>query len=107
MRRIDILAITVGFFVFGGVLYGVLQGFGLEALQAGIWTQGILVVVVILWLGSYLFRVGTKTMTYHSQVRNYEEAWLDKQLEKMTPEELAQIQAELEAEEAEKAKKSP
>jgi hypothetical protein len=37
-------------------------------------------------------------MTYNQQLKNYEDAVLQKRLEEMTPEELAQLQAEVEEE---------
>lgn len=38
-------------------------------------------------------------MTYHKQREQYEEAYLQKRLEELTPEELAKIQAEIEQQE--------
>jgi hypothetical protein len=37
-------------------------------------------------------------MTYNQQLKDYEDAVLQKRLEAMTPEELAQLQAEIEQE---------
>ena len=98
MRRIDAIAITIGIFLAGGVVYLILQLAGLDNLAAGIWTQALLVGGLVGWLLTYLFRVGTKQMTYNQQLKDYEEAVLQKRLEKMTPEELAQLQAEVDAE---------
>jgi hypothetical protein len=101
MRRIDAIAITFGVFVAGGLIYLVLQWVGLDSLTAGIWSQVALVAVVLGWLSTYLFRAVTQNMTYHQQRRDYEDAVLQKRLEEMSPEELAQLQAEIEAEEKE------
>lgn len=95
MRRIDAIGIALGVFIAGGLAYGVLQAFGLDNQKAGIWSQVLLVSVLIGWLLTYLFRVGTKQMTYGQQLKDYEEAVLQKRLEEMTPEELARLQAEL------------
>ncbi len=38
-------------------------------------------------------------MTYHEQREQYEQAFLQKRLDELTPEELARIQAEIEQEE--------
>lgn len=103
MRRIDAIGITVGLFAAGGLLYLLLQVAGLDSLKAGIWTQAVLVGGLIGWLLTYLFRVGTKNMTYNQQVKDYEEAVLQKRLEEMTPEELAKLQAEIEQENASEA----
>jgi hypothetical protein len=103
MRRIDAIGITVGVFAAGGLIYLLLQVAGLDSLKAGIWTQAVLVGGLIGWLLTYLFRVGTKNMTYNQQVKDYEEAVLQKRLEEMTPEELAKLQAEIEQENASEA----
>jgi hypothetical protein len=42
-------------------------------------------------------------MTYHQQRAAYEEAFLNKRLEELTPEELAKLQMEIEEEERLKA----
>lgn len=99
MRRIDAIGIALGIFIAGGVAYGILQAAGLDNFQAGIWSQVLLVGGLIGWLLTYLFRVGTKNMTYNQQLKDYEEAVMRKRLEEMSPEELAQLQAEIEGEE--------
>jgi len=99
MRRIDAIGITFGIFVAGGILYLILQATGLDSIQAGIWTQAVLVTGLLGWLGTYLFRVFTQQMTYNQQRKNYEDAVLQKRLEELTPEELAALEAQLQAEE--------
>ena len=98
MRRIDIIGIGFGIFAAGGLAYLILQAAGLNSLEAGIWSQVFLVGGLIGWLLTYLFRALTKNLTYNQQVKDYEDAVLQKRLEEMTPEELAQIQAEIEQE---------
>ncbi len=98
MRRLDVIAIGIGIFAAGGILYLVLQSTGLDGITAGIWSQAILVGVVIAWVLTYLFRVATQNMTYSQQVKDYEEAVLQKRLEELSPEELAALQAEIEQE---------
>lgn len=98
MRRIDALGITLGFFLSGGLVYGIFTLIGFDGISAGIWTQFFLVVVLIGWLISYLYRVGSKKMTYHQQVKDYQEAFLQKKIEELTPEELAKYLAEIEKE---------
>ena len=98
MRRIDAIGITLGIFIAGGITYLIFQVVGFDSVSAGIWTQTLLVVGLIGWLSTYLFRVSTKSMTYNRQLEDYEEAVLQKRLEAMTPEELAKLQAEVEAE---------
>lgn len=98
MRRIDIIGIGIGVFAAGGIVYLLLLVAGLDSLEAGIWSQVFLVGGLVGWLLTYLFRVGTKRMTYNQQLKDYEEAVLQKRLEELTPEELAQLQAEIERE---------
>ena len=98
MRRIDIIGIGIGVFAAGGIAYLLLLVVGLDSLEAGIWSQVFLVGGLVGWLLTYLFRVGTKRMTYNQQMKDYEEAVLQKRLEELTPEELAQLQAEIERE---------
>ncbi|NJL00304.1 MAG: DUF3007 family protein [Spirulinaceae cyanobacterium RM2_2_10] len=98
MRRIDAIAIVFGLFLAGGASYLLLRVGGLDSLDAGVWSQLLLVGVVIAWLGTYLFRVSTQTMTYNQQLKDYEEAVLQKRLDAMSPEELAELQAEIERE---------
>ncbi|MDB9512596.1 DUF3007 family protein [Kamptonema animale CS-326] len=100
MRRIDVIAISLGIFAAGGVAYLLLQFAGLDSLNAGIWSQVFLVGGLIGWLLTYLFRALTQNMTYSQQLKDYEEAVLQKRLEELTPEELAKIQAEIEQEKA-------
>lgn len=98
MRRIDAIAIALGVFAAGGIIYIILQLVGLDSQNAGIWSQALLVLGLLGWVLSYLFRVVTKNMTIHQQTKEYEDAVLQKRLEEMTPEEIAQLQAEVEQE---------
>lgn len=98
MRRIDAIGIAIGVFATGGVIYVILQVAGLDSLTAGIWSQALLVGGLVCWLLTYLFRVSTKNMTYNQQLKDYKDAVLQKRLEEMTPEELAQLQTEIERE---------
>lgn len=98
MRRIDAIAIGLGMFLAGGVIYVLLEGVGLDGLTAGVWSQVVLVVGVIGWVGTYVYRAMTQNMTYNQQLKDYEDAVLQKRFEELTPEELAKLQAEIEQE---------
>ena len=98
MRRIDVIGISIGFFVAGGFVYLLLQFAGLDSMNAGIWSQLFLVAGLIGWLVTYLFRALTQNMTYSQQLQDYKEAVLQKRLDELTPEELAKLQAEIEQE---------
>ena len=102
MRRIDAIGISVGVFIAGGLAYLLLQGAGLDSIQAGIWTQVALVGGLLGWVVTYAFRAVTQTMTYNQQLKDYEDAVLQKRLDELTPEALATLQAEIEAEKGSK-----
>jgi hypothetical protein len=97
MRRIDAIGATLGVFLAGGLVYLGLQLVGLDGQNAGIWSQALLVVGLLGWLATYLFRAGSKKMTYHQQREEYDKAFLEKRLDELSPEELAKIQAEIES----------
>ena len=105
MRRIDVLAISIGVFAAGGIVYLFLQAAGLDSLAAGIWSQALLVGGLVGWTLTYLLRVVTKNMTYNQQLKDYEDAVLQKRLEEMTPEELEKLLSEVEQEKQAKAQK--
>ena len=98
MRRIDAIGISFGVFAAGGLAYLLLQGVGLDSMTAGIWTQVALVGGLLGWVATYAFRAVTQTMTYNQQLKEYEDAVLQKRFEELTAEELAKLQAEIEAE---------
>jgi hypothetical protein len=98
MRRIDAIGIGIAIFATGGVIYLILQLAGIDTIKAGVWTQAILVFGLIGWLVTYLYRVLSQNMTYNQQRKDYEDKLLRKRLEEMTPEELEQLQAEIEQE---------
>ncbi len=100
MRRIDIIGLGLALFLGGGLLYVLLQAVGLDSDKAGIWTQSVLFVGLMGWLLTYLLRVGSGGMTYHEQIKSYEDQVLQKRLDDLTPEELAALQSEIEQEQA-------
>jgi uncharacterized membrane protein len=102
MRRIDVLIISIIVFAIGGAGYLGLKSVGFDHIDAGIWSQLLLVSIILAWLFSYIFRVATKKMTYTQQIKDYEEAVLQKRLEELTPEQLAKLQAEIELEKQQK-----
>jgi len=85
----------------GGLLYLLLQALGLNSLNAGIWTQTLLIAGLLGWLATYLYRAVSHNLTYHQQRDRYDEAFLQQQLEQLSPEELARLQEKLAQEEQE------
>ncbi|WP_088242544.1 DUF3007 family protein [Calothrix rhizosoleniae] len=98
MRRIDAIGIVLGVFVAGGLAYVVLQLVGLDSQNAGIWSQALLVCGLIGWLFTYVFRAVNNKMTYHQQRDEYEQTYLQKRLDELSPEELERLQAKIEQE---------
>jgi uncharacterized membrane protein len=98
MRRIDVFIISIVVFAIGGAGYLGLKSVGFDHIDAGIWSQLLLVGIILAWSFSYVFRVATKKMTYTQQLKDYEAAVLQKRLEELTPEQLAKLQAEIELE---------
>jgi hypothetical protein len=98
MRRRDAIAIVVTFFIFGGAAFWAFRASGFDPTNAGVWSQVVLVGVLIAWISTYLFRAVTQTMTYNQQLDEYKKAVLVKKLEEMSPEERDRLFAEVEVE---------
>lgn len=65
-------------------------------LLAGQLTTGFISIFALLaWVSTYVFRVGTKQMTYAQQLREYEDQVIQKRYEELTEEELAALTDEL------------
>lgn len=97
MRRIDVIGIGLGVFLLGGGLYLGFRLAGFDGLSAGVWSQVIFVGGLLGWVATYLFRVVNSDMTYGQQLRDYEDAVLQKRLDELTPEQLAELEAKLAA----------
>ncbi len=97
MRRIDAILIAFAVFIAGGVIYLIFQFLGVKPSTAGIWSQVLLVLGLIGWVSTYVFRVFTNNMTYHKQVKDYDDAFFAKQLETMSPEEIQKLTADQES----------
>ena len=95
--RKDIILIGVGLFGVGfGLYYGLQAAFGMDAIMAGNYAQLIIFVGLCFgWVGSYLFRVATKQMTYAKQLEDYEEAVMQKRLEELPEAELENIMQDI------------
>ena len=108
MRRVDVIAVGIGIFAAGGLIYIGLRGFGLDSANAGIWSQAIFVGGLVGWLLTYMLRAVTKNMTLNQQLKDYEDAVLQKRLDELTPEQLEALQAKLEQErQAEQSSEQP
>jgi Protein of unknown function (DUF3007) len=95
MRRIDVIAIVITIFAAGGVAYLFFETVGFDGISVVIWSQSLLIIGLVGWTLTYLFRVMGKKMTYNQQVKDYEDAVLQKRLEAMSSEELEKLQEEI------------
>ena len=94
MTRGKVLLIGLGVLLLGGVGYVGFDAAGFEGFSAGIAAQAVLVLIVVVWTSSYLFRVVTGQMTYMQQRRRYREVYdeqeiqdLDDRFEALSPDE--------------------
>ncbi|PRW05792.1 cytosolic phosphoglucose isomerase isoform A [Chlorella sorokiniana] len=97
--RKDVILIGAGMIGAGYAMYYGLQATGMEPGIAGNWAQFIIFVGLCFgWVGSYLYRVATKQMTYVKQLEEYEEAVMRKRLEEMPDAEVERMLGEVEEE---------
>mmetsp|Transcript_9543 Transcript_9543/g.25952 ORF Transcript_9543/g.25952 Transcript_9543/m.25952 type:complete len:180 (-) Transcript_9543:31-570(-) len=98
--RKDVLLIGFGL-IGGGVLFKWgLEVAGVDPIMAGNYAQLIIFVGLCFgWIGSYLFRVATKQMTYATQLEDYENAVMAKRLEEMPEAEIEELMETIEEEE--------
>ncbi|GAB4819534.1 hypothetical protein N2152v2_006580 [Parachlorella kessleri] len=102
--RKDVILIGVGIIGVGYGLYYGLQAAGLEPGMAGNFVQLFVILGISLgWVGSYLFRVATKQMTYVKQLEDYEEAVMAKRLQELPEAEMERLLEEVEEEKSRKA----
>ena len=102
MTRLNVLLIGLAVLVLGAIGYGAFTAVGFEDASAGIAAEAVLIVIVVVWTGSYLFRVVTGKMTYMEQRRRYREeydeftdAQLQERFDALSPEEQQVLLKEL------------
>lgn len=93
----DVLKFGVAAVAIAYAIKSLFQALGAPDLLAGQLTTGFVSVFsLVAWVSTYLFRVGTKGMTYAQQLRDYEDEVIKKRYEELTEEELAALGEELE-----------
>jgi hypothetical protein len=75
VTRGTVVLVGLAVFGIGGAGYLVFQWGGFDGFTPGIAASALLMGVVLLWTGSYLFRVVTGRMTYMEQRRRYRAAY--------------------------------
>ncbi len=110
MTRAGVLKLGLGLLLTGGLGYWIFEALGLEGFSAGIAAEALLVVVVVVWTSSYLFRVVTGRMTYMQQRRRYRSGYdeltaqqLQERFDAMTPEQQQALMASIAEEETSQA----
>ncbi len=98
MRRIDAIGITFAVLIIGGLIYLFFNFIGIDSIKAGIWSQVLLVGGLVVWVLSYLFRVVNQKMTYNQQIKDYEDAVIQKRWEEMTESQREKLQAQIQQE---------
>ena len=110
MTRAGVLKLGFGLLLAGCLGYWLFQALGLEGFSAGIAAEALLIVVVLVWTSSYLFRVVTGRMTYMQQRRRYRSGYdeltaqqLQERFDAMTPEQQQALMASIAEEESSQA----
>lgn len=80
--------------------YNYLVSTGLEDTKVGVYVgTSFVCLTLVLWASTYIFRVATKDMTYAKQLRDYENAVLQKRLDELADDEIVALMEEIEIEE--------
>tara|TARA_B000000565_G_scaffold197007_1_gene151005 strand:- start:401 stop:739 length:339 start_codon:yes stop_codon:yes gene_type:complete len=110
LTRAGVLKLGLGLLAAGGLGYWLFEALGLEGFSAGIAAEALLVVVVVVWTSSYLFRVVTGRMTYMQQRRRYRSEYdqltaqqLQERFDALSPEEQEALMASISADPTESA----
>ena len=86
MTRTNVIQIGLGVFLIGLFGYYAFLKIGLDSQFAGIATEASLVFLVLIWTGSYIYRVLTGQMTFMEQRKRYRQSY-----EKITNAELQSV----------------
>jgi hypothetical protein len=95
-----VVVLSVLLFVLPLIAYNVATGpLGLDEIEVGRNIGvGFSVVTMLLWGGTYIFRVATKDMTYARQLKDYEDAVIAKRLEELDDDEVQALVEDIERE---------
>ena len=95
------LVLSVLLFVIPILIYQVSTNvYGLDEIETGRNIGvGFSVFTMLLWGSTYIFRVATKDMTYAKQLKDYEDAVIQKRLEELDEDEVQALVEDIEREE--------
>ena len=102
MTKANVLQLGILLSFLGVIVYLALQWFGLDSAQAGIASEGLLILLVLAWISTYFFRVVSGKMTFIEQRKRYLEEYqqitdreLEEKFDAMSSEEKASFLKEL------------
>lgn len=92
------LFLSLVLFIIPIIIYEVATvGFGFDEIDTGKWIGvGFTFFTTVLWVGTYIFRVATKDMTYAKQLKDYENAVIAKRLEELDEDEIQALVEDIE-----------
>ncbi|KAL3797338.1 hypothetical protein ACHAWO_005497 [Cyclotella atomus] len=95
------VVLSILLFIIPILIYQISTGiFGLDEIETGRNIGvGFSVFTMLLWGSTYIFRVATKDMTYAKQLKDYEDAVIQKRLEELDEDEVQALVEDIEREE--------
>ena len=96
-----VIVLTIFLIVVPLALKSALEASGMDGNQVGVALSGVFVIGgSLLWAFSYVFRVFSKDMTYSTQLKQYEDAVIQKRFEELEDDEVDALLGEIERESA-------
>ena len=96
-----VIVLTIFLIVAPLALKEALEASGMDGNQVGVALSGVFVIGgALLWAFSYVFRVFSKDMTYSTQLKQYEDAVIQKRFEELEDDEVDALLGEIERESA-------
>ena len=96
-----VIVLTIFLIVAPLALKEALEASGMDGNQVGVALSGVFVIGgSLLWAFSYVFRVFSKDMTYSTQLKQYEDAVIQKRFEELEDDEVDALLGEIERESA-------
>eukprot|EP00339_Tiarina_fusa_P019798 CAMPEP_0117040980 /NCGR_PEP_ID=MMETSP0472-20121206/28645_1 /TAXON_ID=693140 ORGANISM="Tiarina fusus, Strain LIS" /NCGR_SAMPLE_ID=MMETSP0472 /ASSEMBLY_ACC=CAM_ASM_000603 /LENGTH=180 /DNA_ID=CAMNT_0004751861 /DNA_START=154 /DNA_END=696 /DNA_ORIENTATION=- len=91
------IVVSLILFIVPIIIYSIVTSvFGFDEIEAGKWIGvGFTAIATFLWVGTYIFRVATKDMTYAKQLKDYENAVIAKRLEELDDDEIQALVEEI------------
>ena len=94
-----VIVLTIFLIVAPLALKSALEATGMDGNQVGVALSGVFVIGgSLLWAFSYIFRVFSKDMTYSTQLKQYEDAVIQKRFEELEDDEVDALLGEIERE---------